>query len=59
MCAVHEWCRDYKQMTEHCTTSTGSREWTKEEMIAYLDWNETEDKRSNPLGNRRRGMSDI
>src|SRR3569833_173252 len=58
----YEWCRDYKQMAEHCTTSTGSREWTKEEMMAYLDWSEAEDKRvqavvdaeagDNPLGIR-------
>jgi hypothetical protein len=34
----YEWCLDYKQMTKRCITSTGSREWTKEEMMAYLDW---------------------
>ncbi|GKU08987.1 unnamed protein product, partial [Fusarium langsethiae] len=34
----YEWCLDYKQMSKRCTTSTSSREWTKEEMMAYLDW---------------------
>ncbi|KAJ0131219.1 hypothetical protein HZ326_25678 [Fusarium oxysporum f. sp. albedinis] len=34
----YEWCLDYKQMSKRCITSTGSREWTKEEMMAYLDW---------------------
>jgi hypothetical protein len=65
----YEWCLDYKQMTKHCRTSTGSREWTKEEMMAYLDWSEAEDKRieaqvvaamgDNPFGSRRRGVDDI
>ena len=44
-CDSYEWCLDYKQMIKHCRTSTGSREWTKEEMMAYLDWSEAEDKR--------------
>jgi len=57
------------QMTKHCTTSTGSREWTKEEMMAYLDWSNAEDQRiedlveaempDNPFATRRRGMRDI
>ena len=59
-------------MTKRCRTSTGSREWTKEEMMAYLDWSEAEDKRietqvaaavaamgGNPFGSRRRGMDEI
>jgi len=65
----YEWCLDYKQMAKHCRTSTGLREWTKEEMMAYLDWSEAEDSRidaqvvtemgDNPLGSKRRGMDDI
>lgn len=65
----YEWCLDYKQMFKRCTTSAGSREWTKEEMMAYLDWTKAEDERiesqvaeemgDNPLANRRRGVKDI
>lgn len=33
----YEWCLDYKQMSRYCITPTGTREWTKEEMMAYLD----------------------
>jgi hypothetical protein len=67
--ANYTWCLNYKQMTKHCTTSTGSRDWTKEEMMAYLDWSNAEDERidalvaaeagDNPLGSGRRGMGDI
>jgi hypothetical protein len=32
-------------MSKRCITSTGSREWTKEEMMAYLDWSKAEDER--------------
>jgi hypothetical protein len=56
-------------MSDRCITTTGSREWTKEEMMAYLDWNSREDERiealvakemgDNPLANKRRGMKDI
>jgi hypothetical protein len=45
------------------------REWTKEEMMAYLDWDQAENERiearvaeemgNNPLANRRRGMKEI
>ncbi|RKK50684.1 hypothetical protein BFJ69_g18025, partial [Fusarium oxysporum] len=65
----YEWCLDYKQMSKRCITSTGSREWTKEEMMAYLDWSKAEDERieaqvaeemgDNPLANRRRGVKEI
>lgn len=65
----YEWCLDYKQMSKRCITSTGSREWTKEEMMAYLDWSKAEDERiegqvaeemgDNPLANTRRGVKDI
>ncbi|KAJ3455461.1 hypothetical protein MRS44_016943 [Fusarium solani] len=60
---------DYKQMSKRCITSTGSREWTKEEMMAYLDWSKAEDERmeaqvakemgDNPLTNKRRGVKEI
>lgn len=65
----YEWCLDYKQMSQRCVTSTGSREWTKEELMAYLDWNKAEDERieaqvareieSNSFASRRRGVQDI
>jgi hypothetical protein len=65
----YEWCLNYKQMTKHCRTSTGSREWTKEEMTAYLDWSKAEDDRiyaqvaqemeGNPRGRERRGVGEI
>ncbi|KAM4067074.1 MULE transposase [Hirsutella rhossiliensis] len=48
----------------HCATTTGLRAWTKEEMMAYLDWSHAEDQRveaqimkemgDNPLANTRR-----
>ena len=35
--ASYDWCLDYKEMAKHCITATGPRDWTKEEMTAYLD----------------------
>lgn len=32
-------------MNKHWKTPTGSREWTKEEMMSYLDWNRSENER--------------
>ncbi len=32
-------------MGKQCKTQSGSRDWTKEEMIAYLDWDRAEDER--------------
>ena len=65
----YEWCLDYKQMSALCVTSTGRRSWTKEEMMAYLDWSNAEDERveaqvakemgDNPLSNARRGVKEI
>lgn len=65
----YKWCLDYKQMSKRCVTAIGSREWTKEEMMSYLDWSKTEDERvevlvakemgDNPLGGKRRGVKDI
>ena len=43
--ASYDWCLDYKQMTKHCKTSTGTRDWTREEMMAYLDWDRSEAER--------------
>ncbi|EXM12301.1 hypothetical protein FOTG_19198 [Fusarium oxysporum f. sp. vasinfectum 25433] len=40
--AIYSWCLDYKQMGRCCKTSTGPREWTKEEMVAYSDWDKAE-----------------
>ncbi|GAB0139084.1 putative transposase [Epichloe bromicola] len=65
----YSWCLDYKQMGKRCTSMRPSREWTKEEMMAYLDWSKAEDERvekqvaqemgENPLASRRRGMKEI
>jgi hypothetical protein len=65
----YEWCLDYKQMSKRCCTATGSREWIKEEMMAYLDWSKAEDERveavvakelcESPSASNRRGMKDI
>lgn len=56
-------------MSKRCITATGSREWTREEMMAYLDWSKAEDERvedvvakelrDHPSGSKRRGMKDI
>jgi hypothetical protein len=35
--ASYQWCLDWKQMNRHYRTPTGFRDWTKEEMMAYLD----------------------
>src|SRR6478736_7661512 len=43
--ASYSWCLDYKQMGRYCKTSTSLREWTKEEMMAYLDWDKAETDR--------------
>lgn len=34
----YEWCLSHEQMTRHCITSNGTREWTKEEKMAYIGW---------------------
>lgn len=67
--ASYEWCLDYKRMTKRCTTLTGSRDWTKDEMMAYLDWSRAEDGRVevqvaqemeiNPFSTGRRGVAEI
>ncbi|KAG6979895.1 hypothetical protein FocnCong_v010558 [Fusarium oxysporum f. sp. conglutinans] len=64
----YQWCLDWKQMGKRCDTPNGSRDWTKEEMMAYLDWSKAEDDRveaqvavemeRNPFSSRR-GMHDI
>jgi hypothetical protein len=61
----YDWCLDYKEMGKRCTTSTGSREWTKEEKMAYLDWSNAEDARIDarvatvPRLRGGRGMRDV
>lgn len=45
--ASYEWCLDFAQMTKRCVTSAGSRDWTREEMMAYLDWDKSENDRIN------------
>lgn len=64
----YEWCLDFKQMSKRCTSSKRPRNWTKVEMMAYLDWCQAEEQRveaqvakemgENPLGNNRRGMQE-
>lgn len=43
--ADYDWCLDWKQMNKCCTMLMGSREWSKEEMMAYLDWDKLENDR--------------
>lgn len=62
------WCLDWKQMGKQCIMQVGSRDWTKEEMMAYLDWSKAEEDRveaqvaaemeGNPFS-KRRGMREI
>jgi hypothetical protein len=62
------WCLDWKQMGKQCRTQKGCRDWTKEEMMAYLDWDRAEEDRVEAMvatemeGNqfsKRRGMGEI
>jgi hypothetical protein len=46
----YDWCLESNQMTVLSTTSTEAREWTKEEMMAYLDWRKAEDDRIEARG---------
>ena len=65
----YEWCLDYKQMSKRSVSQDGSREWTKEEMMAYLDWSKAEDERveaqvaqemgDKPFTNKRRSMKGL
>lgn len=41
----YEWCQDYKIMGRNCRTRGTTRPWTKEEMMAYLDWSTAEEAR--------------
>lgn len=66
--AEYSWCLNYKQMDKHCT-SEGRRDWTEEEMMAYLDWSKAEDDRIDalvaekrmvePFDAGQRGMGDM
>ncbi|KAF5703902.1 transposase [Fusarium mundagurra] len=66
--AVSEGARSTSAMGKRCDTANGSRDWTKEEMMAYLDWSKAEDDRveaqvaaemeRSPFSSRR-GMHDI
>lgn len=42
---IYDWCLDYKQMGKCYRTSAGIRDWTKEEMMAYIDWSKSKDGR--------------
>ena len=63
----YKWCLDWKQMGKQCMMQKGCRDWSKEEMMAYLDWSNTEEDRVEALVaaemegghfSRRRGMRD-
>ena len=43
--AAYQWCLDWKQMNKYCKIQGGVRDWTKEEMMAYLDWDKAEEDR--------------
>ena len=43
--ADYEWCLDYKYMGKQCRIGIVTRPWTREEMMAYLDWNAAEEAR--------------
>lgn len=68
---AYEYYLDYKRMGKQCAVRRPRRDWTKEEQIAYLDWEEKEDKRveaqvtatmaeeaASGRSIRRRGMQD-
>ena len=67
--ASYTYCLDYKRMGKQCTSTNPARAWTKDEMMAYLDWDNAEDERVemqvasemgvNPLANGRRGLGGI
>ena len=55
-------------MGKDCKVQRGSREWTREEMMAYLDWSKAEDDRVDAevatemegnMFSRSRGMGEI
>lgn len=39
------WCLDWKQMGRQCTEQGWPRDWTKEELMSYLDWDKAEEYR--------------
>ncbi|KAL9572153.1 hypothetical protein ACKAV7_003731 [Fusarium commune] len=43
--AEYEWCVDWKQMGRHCRIGRSTRDWTKEEMMRYLDFDKAENER--------------
>ena len=64
----YAWCLDWRRMDKRCITATGSREWTREEMNAYLDHDKGEDDRLDHEMTRnlqrkgfsnRRGLDDV
>lgn len=65
----YAWCLDYKQMSRRCASPSGMREWTKGEMMAYLDWSKQEDGRvearvaaeirNDPTAQTRRGVKHV
>jgi hypothetical protein len=66
--ASYQWYLNWKQIGKLCITPTRSRDWSKEEIIAYLDWSKAEDDRVEAQGaaemesnlfSNRRGIRDI
>lgn len=64
----YKWWLDWKQMGKQCIMQKGYRDWSKEEMMAHLDWSKAEEDRVEALvaaemeGNpfsKRRGMREI
>ncbi|KAJ0129642.1 hypothetical protein HZ326_27270 [Fusarium oxysporum f. sp. albedinis] len=64
----YNWCLNWKQIGSHCKIGKSIRDWTKEEMMSYLDWDKVERDRVERLVERemaeqpflrRRGMNDI
>ncbi|SCO77149.1 uncharacterized protein FRV6_01361 [Fusarium oxysporum] len=43
--AEYDWCLDYKEMGPQCRIGRSVRDWTKEEMMAYLDFDRAENER--------------
>ncbi len=43
--AEYDWFLDYKHMGKRCRAGTSMREWSKEEIMSYLDWDKAENER--------------
>ncbi|KAF5245198.1 hypothetical protein FAUST_1853 [Fusarium austroamericanum] len=43
--AEYDWCLGWKEMGKQCRTGRSLRDWTKEEMMSYLDFDRAENER--------------